>query len=149
MIKKQKYKNILQALFKVNNQLKELEKKNLTEISNGKYLSPSEIITMSIIKNHPESNITEIATHLGVTKGAVSQVIRKLEEKQMIEKYKTHNEKEVYLKLLEEADKVVKEYEENCFNNECKLIDVLKKLDEDQLDFIQSIFEQFGDVLKH
>jgi len=149
MMKNEKYTNILQALFKVNNRLKELEKKNLTELSNGNFLNPSEIITMSIIKNHPESNVTEIAAFSGVTKGAISQVIRKLENKQMIEKYKLHNKKEVYLRLSEESNKIVKEYEENHFNSKCKLISVLENLDETQLELIQSILKQFGDVLDH
>lgn len=147
MIKEEKYKNIIQSLFKVTNQLKQLEKMPPIQVSNGKYLYHSEIMTMYIIKSHPESNVTEIAAHLGVTTGAVSQVISKLEKKQMIEKYKIFNQKEVTLILTEVGNKVIEKYiEENCKRN-CKLTTLLEKFNIQQLDFIQDLFKDFEDIL--
>jgi len=59
-----------------------------------------EIHTLQAIGQHPKINITALAEHMGVTKGAVSQMVSKLVKKEMIRKiYAEDNKKEVILEL--------------------------------------------------
>jgi DNA-binding MarR family transcriptional regulator len=52
----------------------------------GVLLYPSEFHVIEIVGKYPEKNLTAIASHLGVTKGAVSQMVRKLEKKGSLKK---------------------------------------------------------------
>ena len=61
-----------------------------------------EIHTLQAIGQHPKINITALAEHMGVTKGAVSQMITKLVKKKMVRKiYTKGNKKEVILELTD------------------------------------------------
>jgi DNA-binding MarR family transcriptional regulator len=55
---------------------------------------------------NPHMNLTELARASGVTKGAVSQIIKKLETKGVISRYKkAANDKEVFIELTETGKK--------------------------------------------
>jgi len=59
-----------------------------------------EIHTLQAIGQNPKINITALAKHMGVTKGAVSQMVAKLIKKKMVWKtYAKDNKKEVILEL--------------------------------------------------
>lgn len=61
-----------------------------------------EIHTIQAIGKNPEINITSLAEYMGVTKGAVSQIIKKLQRKGLVRKtYAPGNAKEVILELTE------------------------------------------------
>jgi DNA-binding MarR family transcriptional regulator len=51
-------------------------------------LYPSEIHLMLLIDDEPNANATEMAERLGVTKGAISQTLSRLEKKGVIQKTK-------------------------------------------------------------
>ena len=52
------------------------------------------------VGDDPGMNVTEFARAVGVTKGAISQVIRKLETKGLVRRYKkSRSEKEVFIEL--------------------------------------------------
>ncbi len=57
-----------------------LKKKNFLKYDNIEFF-PTEIHTVLVIKNKQATNATKIASELGVTKGAVSQTISRLEKK--------------------------------------------------------------------
>lgn len=69
------------------NQAVFLEKKR-TFIYEGVHLHPSEIHLMLETKGEQAVNATKIAERLGITKGAVSQTLTRLESKGIIEKTK-------------------------------------------------------------
>jgi DNA-binding MarR family transcriptional regulator len=76
-----------------------LEKKPV-DIGNGVLLYPSEFHLIEIVGKYPEKNLTSIALHSGVTKGAISQVVRKLEKKGLVKKVSTPgNKKNIMLEL--------------------------------------------------
>lgn len=65
-----------------------------------KLLYRSEVHTIEAIGKNPGINVTELAQYLGITKGAVSQMIDKLIKKEMvIKKQFSNSEKEVSLEL--------------------------------------------------
>lgn len=66
----------------------------------GTLLSRSEIHLLQAIGKNQGSKVTDIATYMGITKGAVSQMVNKLAARDLVKKYSTAgNEKEVLLKL--------------------------------------------------
>ena len=59
---------------------------------------------------NPHMNITELARASGVTKGAISQIVKKLETKGVIRRYKkAANDKEVFIELTETGKKTCEE----------------------------------------
>ncbi len=61
-----------------------------------------EIHTIQAIGRNPGINVTTLAEYMGVTKGAVSQIIKKLSKKRLVQKTHTiGNAKEVILELTD------------------------------------------------
>lgn len=77
----------------------------------GQKLHPSEIHTIHAIGRNPGTNVTDLAKFLGITKGAVPKMIRKLNSKGLVEPFKSsENGKEVHLRLTAEGKKAHKGY---------------------------------------
>lgn len=80
-------------------------------------LYPSEIHTIQAIGNNNGINVTALAQRLGVTKGAVSQMITKLKNRGLISKMRSmDNNKEVLLILTAKGQKAFEGHER--FHNE-------------------------------
>jgi DNA-binding MarR family transcriptional regulator len=69
----------------------------------GDLLYIAEIHTITMIGNNHQVNMTQLADLMGVTKGAISQTIRKLVQKNYIVKSNTVNRKEISLGLSEKG----------------------------------------------
>lgn len=70
------------------------------DFGTGDLLFPSEIHTLCVIGSLPGMKITDLSGRPGVTKGAVSRIAKKMEEKGLIEKYQEPgNNKEIRLRL--------------------------------------------------
>lgn len=74
------------------------------DFGSGERLYPSEIHTIEAIGLNQGTKVTQLAETMGVTKAAISQIVRKLEKKKYIQKYKgQENQKEVLLRLLKKG----------------------------------------------
>jgi DNA-binding MarR family transcriptional regulator len=72
------------------------------DFGTGFPLYKTEIHTIRAIGENPRINVTRLAEHMGVTKGAVSQTINKLARKKLVRKTHTHdNAKEILLELTD------------------------------------------------
>jgi len=69
----------------------------------GDLLYVAEIHTITMVGKNKEINMTQLAELMGVTKGAISQTIRKLVNKNFITKSNSTNLKEINLKLSEKG----------------------------------------------
>lgn len=74
----------------------------------GDLLYVTEIHTIAMVGTNKEINMTQLADMMGVTKGAISQTIRKLVHKNLIIKSNITNRKEFSLKLSEKGNIVFK-----------------------------------------
>jgi DNA-binding MarR family transcriptional regulator len=74
----------------------------------GDLLYVTEIHTITMVGKNREINMTQLADMMGVTKGAISQTIRKLVHKKLILKSNTTNRKEFNLRLSEKGHIVYK-----------------------------------------
>jgi DNA-binding MarR family transcriptional regulator len=78
----------------------------------GEYLNlyHSERHLLDKIGENPGINVTEFAKVVGVTKGAISQVVRKLEKKGLVRRYKkNNNDKEVFIELTDNGGGIYEE----------------------------------------
>lgn len=97
--KEKKFKKIMGHYRKAMNRFSKLEQIPM-DFGSGDVLYRSEIHTIEMIGLHPDSNLTELAARLEVTKGTLSQLINKLSAKDLVLKTKgERNDKEVTLKL--------------------------------------------------
>lgn len=91
---------------RINNKINQL--RNIPRSFNG--TDPVNLCAINVIdaiSKHSEANVTEIARILGITKGAVSQMVSKLSAKGFVVKTKVgHNDKDVILRLTEDGQKV-------------------------------------------
>ena len=72
------------------------------EFGTGVALYKTEIHTIRAIGENPGVNVTKLAWHMGVTKGAVSQTVNKLARKGLVNKARSPDDaKEVLLELTE------------------------------------------------
>lgn len=77
----------------------------------GDLLYFTELHTIIVVARNHEINMTELAEIMGVTRGAISQTIRRLVAKNLILKSNITNRKEVNLKLSEKGLVVYKAQE--------------------------------------
>ncbi|CDZ25056.1 hypothetical protein CCDG5_1964 [[Clostridium] cellulosi] len=95
----------------VINQYIELDKKPYS-YGIGQKLYLSEVHTIDAIGKHDKINITKLAMYQNVTKGAVSQMVRKLVKKNLVIKsVSPETENEVVLSLTEDGKKVYRGHE--------------------------------------
>lgn len=58
----------------------------------GDFLNRTEIHIIMTIGDHSDLNITSLSEHLGITKSAISQVIRKLSHNNLVKKYRNYSQ---------------------------------------------------------
>ena len=99
---KRENRELAEQIMRLSNTLIFLEKKSIIEHGHIK-LHPSEIHLMNVIAEERGRNASAMASRLGVTKGAVSQTLSRLEKKGIIFKTKdpqNKNELTVYFTSL-------------------------------------------------
>ncbi len=114
----------------------------------GKDLYHSERHMIDQIGDHPEKNITELAQFLGVTKGAISQTVKKLEDKGLVKRYKgLENEKEVFLELSEIGKTVYEKHKKINQESIIPLYEELRKYSDDKVYFLVEMFKWMDSFL--
>ncbi len=104
---------------------------------------------LDMIGNHPGVNVTEFARAAGITKGAVSQVVKKLENKGLIRRYKGgNNDKEVFLELTRAGRDVFILHRKTNEETLKPLVAELRKHSDDQVAFLLSMFTWISNYLE-
>ena len=105
-------------------------------------LYASEIHTIEAIGHNAGISVTELAALQGVTKGAVSQVIQKLEKKNLIIRMKSMNsEKQVFLKLSDVGNIAFKAHDDFHAKVFPELVDVIRETDQKTLNKMEAVLE--------
>jgi DNA-binding MarR family transcriptional regulator len=140
----EKYIELIDTMICIINKINEMGKKP-KNFGTGHLLYQSEIHTIHAIGKHEGANSSELAQILGITKGAVTQVISKLVQKNLVEKYKTNNnKKEVYLKLTpqgEIANKGHDLYHEKIYK---EMVAYLDGLEDNEIQIIMKLFDDIN-----
>jgi DNA-binding MarR family transcriptional regulator len=93
-------------------------------------------------------NVTDFAATAGVTKGAISQLVTKLEKKGIVRRYKkSTNDKEVFLELTKSGQEVYKKHKEINEQTILPLNEELSKHSDEKVEFLLSMFKWFDDYL--
>ncbi|MFR1709499.1 MAG: MarR family winged helix-turn-helix transcriptional regulator [Clostridium sp.] len=102
---------LIEQFMRITNKINELHNCNIN-FNGSSQLSTGEIHLIECIGKHQDSNVTEISNILGNTRGAVSQMAKKLEKKGLIVKTKKgDNNKEIILQLSKEGNEIFLEHE--------------------------------------
>ena len=124
---------------RINNKVSLLEKKP-RDYGTGTLLYPSEIHVIASVAENPDAHMSGIAKILGVTRGAVMQLVVKLEKKGLVERYRNGKDsKKVFLKLTPKGKKAAfghEKYHEKMYED---LYVLLKKFKLSELEFIKQV----------
>ncbi|GMQ58717.1 MarR family winged helix-turn-helix transcriptional regulator [Vallitalea sediminicola] len=107
----------------------------------------SEIHIMKLIGDYANLHVSEIARKFGVTKGAVSQTLKKLERKGLVEKYldETNNTR-LLVKLTEKGKKAYLSHEEHHEVSDKDIFEYLNNLSERELDIVITFMEKTSEM---
>jgi DNA-binding MarR family transcriptional regulator len=93
------------------------------------------------IGENPEMNVTEFAKAAGVTKGAISQVLSKLEKKGVARRSrKEGNDKEVLIELTKSGREAYERHREINEESIAPLVNELKRYPNDKIQFLIQMF---------
>lgn len=111
-------------------------------------LSKAEIHTIAAVGSHPNINITSLAEHLGITKGAASQMIYKLVDKGVVEKkVSPDSDTEVVLNLTEDGMINYKAHEEYHRQTNDKAMRLLEDMPDSFYQYMLEYFSAFEKVI--
>jgi len=98
-VPKEEFASLMEIWIRILSKINEADCQK-RDYGTGDQLSPAEIHLLQAIAKNQGKKITDIAAYMGVTKGAVSQMVKKLAARNLVTKYSSAgNEKEVLLKL--------------------------------------------------
>ncbi|MDR1533110.1 MAG: MarR family transcriptional regulator [Clostridiales bacterium] len=115
-------------------------------------LHHAEVHLLETIKTQEGANVGELARHLGMTSGAVSQVTKKLLDKGLIEAYKKPgNRKEVFSRLTALGGRVCEGHQKHHENMVAVLREFMGRLGENETlvvyDFLDAVNRGIEEVI--
>jgi len=142
---------VLDNLQRFVNTILFIKKKDLFQFQEIKFY-PSEIHLLLFMKTQSNTNATSIAKGLGVTKGAVSQTLSRLEKKGVLLKTKDpYNKNELTLDLTPFGTEAFKHYQTMAASFDQKHIDYLETFSDEEklvikrfLTEVDSVFKELG-----
>lgn len=109
----------------------------------------SEIHIIQLIGDHSELYISEISRLIGVTKGTISQIVKRLEKKELVSKYiDTQNNTRQVVRLTSKGQKA---YEMHCQFHQQKHTEMnqfLNTLDAEKLTAIEDFLTYANDMIE-
>ncbi len=93
--------------------LLEDERKKPKDYGSGVLLSHAEILFLDTIARYPGENVSALSDRLGITKGAITQMVEKLNQKELIEVEKREdNKKEKFFLLTKKGKTSIQGYQQ-------------------------------------
>ena len=94
-------------------------------------------------------NVTKIAEHMQMTRGAISKMTKKLLAKGLIEKYTLEtNKKEIYFRLTEQGMVLFREHEKRHKQWEKRDMQFLDRFSKDEIAVIMKFMKEFNEHLE-
>jgi DNA-binding MarR family transcriptional regulator len=147
MNKKKASQAFIDSFLRLVNKYNALERHPIT-FGTSYYFYHSERHMLDIVGDDPGLNITEFAKKAGVTKGAISQVVSKLEKKGALKRFKSEaNDKEIRLELTELGKKIYAHHQSVNQDTIDYLWREFKKHPEGKIEFLMDIFSSFEQYL--
>ncbi|MBP3038219.1 MarR family transcriptional regulator [Bacillaceae bacterium Marseille-Q3522] len=135
------------ALLDVINKFSKVNRKK-RDYGIGEPLFHSEIYTLNEIKDHEGIHITALAEICGVTKGAVSQVLKKLEQKGLIIKEKDiRNQSRLKLKLTAKGEIAYAHHLQYHEKFKKMVVEILQDVSVEKVTFTEEFLEKVEEKL--
>ncbi len=94
-------------------------------------------------------NVTKIAEHMQMTRGAISKMTKKLLNKGLIEKYSLEtNKKEIYFRLTDQGKLLFEEHDKRHKLWEKRDMQFLSRYSKEEIDVISRFMKEFNDYLE-
>jgi len=132
---------ISKTFFRVASKFSEIDQKSECELNDESYVN-TEMRIVSVIKEHEGIHVSGIADILGITKGAVSQELLKLEKRGLVIKERDEtNQSRLLLKLTDKGEKLYDVH--RAFHHELDelIADTLKGATEDNKLFLKNFLD--------
>lgn len=95
-------------------------------------------------------NVTKVAEHMGMTRGAISKMTKKLLAKGLIEKYTLEtNKKEVYFKLTDQGMLLFEEHDKRHKRWEKRDMEFLARYSKEEVGTVYKFMQEFNDYLEN
>ncbi len=147
MAKADKIHDFKETFLRIINKFKVLEKIPIDH-GTGDLLYASEINTLEIIGDSPGINLTQLAQKKGVTKSAVSQIVTKLVNKQLVIRNQSPDHEKVFFLELTDAGKVAfKNHEKFHEKYDSPMIEKLLGMNNEQLDLVVGTFKMLESTI--
>jgi DNA-binding MarR family transcriptional regulator len=118
------------------------------EYGTGDLLYVSEIHAIYLVGKYPELNLTRLSELAGVTKGAVSQMVKRLVSKRYIAKYKITNNKEVNIRLSDKGYIIYQHYLNFAKERFVFAEEIYRKASKDDIDLVKRLFTVIHEHMK-
>ena len=94
-------------------------------------------------------NVTKVAEHMGMTRGAISKMTKKLLAKGLIEKYTLEsNKKEVYFRLTEQGKLLFEEHDKRHRRWEKRDMEFLTRYSKEEVETVYQFMKEFNGYLE-
>ena len=144
----EKLNKISDTLVRIINRYVEAENKP-RKYGTEDLLYPSEVHMVMFVGNNEGVGVSELAKIAGVTKGAVSQMLKKLEKRELIQKDEDRaNSSRVKIKLTNKGRIVYYAHEMHHEDYDNKLGSFLHNLDDEKIEVIQKFLDHLDQAFK-
>lgn len=141
------YETILLKFNRLLTKLVAIDKKLRFNVG-GFDIRSTDIHLIDTIGRFPNSNVTEIAKYLGVTKGAVSQKLTALEKKSFLRRYKdSTNAKEVIVELTDLGWQAFRFHENHHHQVDSEIFKFLAESSQENIDFLEELMDIFDHMM--
>jgi len=123
--------------------------KTRVDFGTGEKLSPAEIHTIDAIGKHDGINLTVLSNLFGITPGAVSQMLRKLEKRGYIMKSQhPANWKEIRISLTEKGKIAFTGHESFHREMDADILKEIETVSHEQIEDFLTIMKKIGDQIE-
>ncbi|MEA5016812.1 MAG: MarR family transcriptional regulator [Candidatus Limiplasma sp.] len=106
-----KYCSVTDQIFGIIRRLEE-EKKKPMDYGGGILLGHAEVQFLETVARYPDENVSELSERLGITKGAVTQTVAKLAQKELLESIQREdNRQKKYFLLTRKGEEVIRSHQ--------------------------------------
>jgi len=140
MTRKQLSKQLLASFLRMVAKYNAMEK-HPVRYGGGEAFFHSERHLLDVFRDHPELNITALAERAGVTKGAISQAVAKLERKGAVERHKgSGDDKQVLVRLTPLGREITEHHQQVNEQTVNRLFHLIAERPQEQVDFLREVF---------
>ncbi len=124
-----KYCSVADQIFKIIRRAEE-EKKKPTDYGGGILLGHAEVQFLETAARYPDENVSNLSQRLGITKGAVTQMVAKLTQKELLESIQREdNKQKKYFLLTLRGEEIIKSHQRHHHEANQRLCQFIAGLD--------------------